>query len=91
MSARRENIEQVKRLWRDGDVRLSWHAAYEMEAECLDVADVRHVLWYGRIVEDQVGDDGPRYRYHGEAVSGMSTGVVVELSKELVIVTVFLL
>ena len=63
----------------------------EMDAECLEIADVRHVLWYGRIVDDQVGDDGPRHRYHGEVVSGTPTGVIVELGEELVIVTVFLL
>ena len=91
MSTRREIKEQVKRLWRDGEVRLSWHAENEMDAECLEIADVRHVLWYGRIVDDQVGDDGPRHRYHGEVVSGTPTGVIVELGEELVIVTVFLL
>jgi hypothetical protein len=91
VNTRRQIETEVRTLWRNGEVRLSWHAVSEMDADHLDLADVRHVLWYGRIVDEQVGEEGPRYRYHGEAVSGMPTGVVVELCGELVIVTVFLL
>lgn len=72
---------------------MTLHAEEEMDNDCLTVFDVEHCILTGKIIERQKdkATGEPKYRIHGQSLSGEKIDVIVKLGPtgKFVIITVY--
>ena len=78
----------IKDLWNTGHVQFLPHAKKRMKERQFNLDDVKHVLWYGRLVEWSKPEETWRYKLEGHSVDGKKGAVVVEITAHLIIITV---
>ena len=80
----------VKKLWLEGAVEIVDHAQDRMEEHSLDIFDVRHVLFSGRVTRHTQEIPGCwRYIFTGKTIDGDRARCVVEVDSEAKLITVF--
>lgn len=90
-------LEKILKILRD-KIRtrqyvMTLHAEEEMDNDSLTIFDVEHCILIGKIIERQKdkATGEPKYRVHGQALSGTKIEVITKLSPtgKLVIITVY--
>ena len=64
------------------------HAEERLDEKGLDILDVRHVLFHGRIVERQEEEQCVRFVYRGTSLDGDGMKCVVEIDESDVVTIV---
>ena len=81
-------MARIKKLWRDGEVKITGHAQQRMTQRQIDMLDIQNCILLGRIIGHS--KPGPNWRYEvaGKAVDGDSMKCVVEINGRLIVITV---
>ena len=80
--------ERVKRLAREGGVRLSRHAQERMKERRFDMNDVLSIIKTGRITSHSCPNDAWSWKMEGTAVDGERAACVIAIQDHVVIVTI---
>ena len=86
-------LKRMRELVRTRQYVMTLHAEDEMDADCLTIYDVEHVILTGYVIERQQDHASGEWKYlvSGECLAGASTTVVTKFGPtgKLVIITVF--
>jgi hypothetical protein len=86
-------LKRMRELIRTRQYVMTLHAEDEMDADCLTIYDVEHVILTGYVIERQQDHASGEWKYlvSGECLAGANVTVVTKFgpTSKLVIITVF--
>ena len=85
----RKQIQRMRELW-NVYLIIPDEIEAKLDEKGISIADVRHVVFYGRITHDEPRETKWRYTLKGKSIDGDRMKCIVDINGSLVIVTAFL-
>lgn len=81
-------MRHIRHLWKEGKLQPRGHAQDRMRKRNISIDHIGQVLRSGRVVDWSKPEDWWRYNVQGATIDGLRIECVVEIRRNLILVTV---